>query len=236
MMLGENEPATRTVRVLTIDDQQIFRTLAREVIDATPGFESIGDAADGESGLDAVGRLAPDLVLLDVRMPGLDGVQVLRQIRAFDERVPVIMVTANEDVGLAKETLRLGAFDYVAKPFDFDYLDRAVAAGLSRMGDTTPAGGATKDDPWMPLTRAAFSAARAMQPPARTSTGERIEAAALAAARNATAGRCAIAGEHLSEMKLLLDVAAEFGDLPAADRALVESALEAARRSLLAAG
>jgi hypothetical protein len=75
-----------------------------------------------------------------------------------------------------------------------------------------------------------------MQPPARTSTGERMETAALAAARNAAAGRGATAGEHLAEMQLLLDVAAEFGDLPAADRALVESALEAARRSLPAAG
>jgi two-component system response regulator (stage 0 sporulation protein F) len=221
-------------RILVVDDEAPVREVLAEYF-ATEGY-AVEAAGSGVEALTVVRGGRADLVLLDVRMPGLDGVQILRQIRAFDERVPVIMVTANEDVGLAKETLRLGAFDYVAKPFDFDYLDRAVAAGLSRMGDTTPAGGATKDDPWMPLTRAAFSAARAMQPPARTSTGERIEAAALAAARNATAGRCAIAGEHLSEMKLLLDVAAEFGDLPAADRALVESAIEAARRSLPAAG
>jgi len=67
---------------------------------------------------------------------------------------------------------------------------------------------------------------------ARSSTGERLEAAALAAARDAAAGRYAAADEYLAELQLLLDIAAEFGDLPAADRALVESALEAARRSL----
>jgi len=67
---------------------------------------------------------------------------------------------------------------------------------------------------------------------ARVSTGERLETAALAAARNAAVGRAATADEHLAEIVLLLDIATEFGDLPAADRALVESALEAARRSL----
>jgi DNA-binding response OmpR family regulator len=168
-------------------------------------------------------------------MPGLDGVQVLRRIRELDDRVPVIMVTANEDVGLAKETLKLGAFDYVAKPFDFDYLDRAVAAGLARVAERAP-GHAAEDDPWKTLARAAFGAARAMAFPARASTGERLETAALAAARNAAAGRYAAADESLAEMQLLLDIAAELGDLPAADRALVESALEAARRSLALAG
>ena len=67
---------------------------------------------------------------------------------------------------------------------------------------------------------------------ARTSTGERLETAALAAACDAAAGRGADAGERLTGVAMLLDLAAEFGDLPAADRALVESAIEAARRSL----
>jgi hypothetical protein len=67
---------------------------------------------------------------------------------------------------------------------------------------------------------------------ARASTGERLETVALAAARDAAAGREAAAGEHLAEVTMLLDLAAELGDLPAADRALVESAIEAARRSL----
>ena len=221
-------------RILVVDDEAPVREVLTEYF-TTEGY-AVEGAGSGAEALTVVRGGRADLVLLDVRMPGLDGVQVLRKIREINEDVPVIMVTANEDVGLAKETLRLGAFDYVAKPFDFDYLDRAVAAGLARAGEKAPAGDAPEDDPWKRLARAAFGAARAMQPPARTSTGERIETAALAAARNAAAGRCAVADEHLAEMQLLLDVAAEFGDLPAADRALVESALEAARRSLQAAG
>ncbi len=124
-------------RILVVDDEAPVREVLTEYF-ATEGY-AVEAAGSGVEALTVVRGGRADLVLLDVRMPGLDGVQVLRQIRAFDERVPVIMVTANEDVGLAKETLRLGAFDYVAKPFDFDYLDRAVAAGLARMGDTTPA-------------------------------------------------------------------------------------------------
>jgi len=221
-------------RILVVDDEAPVREVLTEYF-TTEGY-AVEGAGSGAEALTVVRGGRADLVLLDVRMPGLDGVQVLRKIREINGDVPVIMVTANEDVSLAKETLKLGAFDYVAKPFDFDYLDRAVAAGLARVGDKAPTVSATEGDPWKRLARAAFGAARAMQPPARTSTGERLETAALAAARDAAAGRRAVAGEHLAEMQLLLDVAAEFGDLPAADRALVESALEAARRSLAVAG
>jgi two-component system response regulator (stage 0 sporulation protein F) len=219
-------------RILVVDDEAPVREVLSEYF-STEGY-AVESAGSGAEALSAVRGGRVDLVLLDVRMPGLDGVQVLRKIREFGSGVPVIMVTANEDVALAKETLKLGAFDYVAKPFDFDYLDRAVAAGLARISDK--AGQSEKDDPWKRLTRAAFGATRTMQEPARTSTGERIETAALAAARHAAAGRAAVAAEHLAEMQLLLDVAAEFGDLPAEDRALVESALEAARRSLPVSG
>ncbi|PYN43208.1 MAG: hypothetical protein DME00_27430 [Candidatus Rokuibacteriota bacterium] len=221
-------------RILVVDDEAPVREVLTEYF-TTEGY-AVEGAGSGAEALTVVRGGRADLVLLDVRMPGLDGVQVLRKIREINGDVPVIMVTANEDVSLAKETLKLGAFDYVAKPFDFDYLDRAVAAGLARVGDKAPTVSATEGDPWKRLARAAFGAARAMQPPARTSTGERLETAALAAARDAAAGRRTVAGEHLAEMQLLLDVAAEFGDLPAADRALVESALEAARRSLPVAG
>ena len=213
-------------RILVVDDETPVRDVLTEYF-ATEGYD-VEAAGSGVEALAAVRGGRADLVLLDVRMPGLDGVQVLRRIRELDRRVPVIMVTANEDVGLAKETLKLGAVDYVAKPFDFDYLDRAVAAGLARVGEQAGRPDATEDDPWKTLGCAAFGAARAMGAPARASTGERLESAA--------AGRSAAADEYLAEMQLLLDIAAELGDIPAADRALVESALEAARRSLALAG
>jgi DNA-binding response OmpR family regulator len=216
-------------RILVVDDEAPVREVLTEYF-ATEGY-AVEAATSGTEALTAVQAGRADLVLLDVRMPGLDGVQVLRRIRAVAENLPVIMVTANEDVGLAKETLSLGAFDYVAKPFDFDYLDRAVAAGLARVTDKD--GAVSPDgDPWKRLTLTVFRVGRAMEPKARTSTGERLETAALGAAREAASGRGTGAEEHLAEVSMLADLAAQFGDLPAADRALVESAVDAARRSL----
>ena len=217
-------------RILVVDDEAPIREVLTEYF-ATEGY-AVEVATSGVEALTAIRGRRADLVLLDVRMPGLDGVQVLRRIRELDDSVPVIMVTANEDVGLAKETLKLGAFDYIAKPFDFEYLDRAVAAGLARAGTKSP----TEDDPWKPLAHSVFRVTRTMPPLGRASTGERLEAAALAAALDRAAGNVAAAGGHLAEISLLLDIAAAFGDLPATDRALVESALEAARRSLPVAG
>jgi len=217
-------------RILVVDDEAPIREVLTEYF-ATEGY-AVEAATSGVEALAAIRGRRADLVLLDVRMPGLDGVQVLRRIRELDDSVPVIMVTANEDVGLAKETLKLGAFDYVAKPFDFEYLDRAVAAGLARAGTKSPA----DEDPWSPLALIVFRIARGMAPLGRSSTGERLESAALAAAIDGAAGRLAAAGGRLAEISLLLDIAAAFGDLPATERALVEPALEAARRSLPVAG
>ena len=217
-------------RILVVDDEAPVREVLTEYF-ATEGY-AVEAATSGIEALTAVQAGRADLVLLDVRMPGLDGVQVLRRIRAVAANLPVIMVSANEDVRLAEETLSLGAFDYVAKPFDFDYLDRAVAAGLARVTDKDEAVSVPDGDPWKRLTLTVFRVGRAIEPKARTSTGERLETAALAAARDAAAGRGTGAEEHIAEVSMLLDLAAEFGDLPAADRALVESAVDAARRSL----
>jgi len=213
-------------RILVVDDEEPVRDVLCEYFESQ-GF-GVEAAPDGEAALAALGRLRPDLVLLDVRMPGIDGVEVLRRIRRADPDVPVIMVTANEDVALAKEMLKLGAFDYVAKPFDFSYLDR----GVSEAAETPePA-----DKPWPALTRAVFRAARGMAAAARSSTGSRLETAALAAARLAGSGQSKEAAQHLGELALLLGIAAELGDLTGPDLAAVESALSSARRALPSAG
>jgi FixJ family two-component response regulator len=65
----------------------------------------------------------------------MSGVDVLRQIRALDRSIAVVMVTANTDVTLARETLQIGAFDYVAKPFDFGHLRRVVEAAMANVTD-----------------------------------------------------------------------------------------------------
>ena len=84
------------IRVLTVDDQAVFRGIAREVIDATPGFESVGEASSGEEALQAVARLAPQLVLLDVRMPGLDGIEVARRLFATHPETVLVLISIED--------------------------------------------------------------------------------------------------------------------------------------------
>jgi two-component system, NarL family, invasion response regulator UvrY len=99
MTLGRNHSPARdapAVRVLTVDDQERFRVVARDVIDATAGFEFAGEAENGEEALRAVDRLAPQLVLLDVRMPGIDGIEVARRLRASHPETLVVLISIEE--------------------------------------------------------------------------------------------------------------------------------------------
>jgi two-component system, NarL family, invasion response regulator UvrY len=84
------------VRVLTVDDQATFRGIARAVIDATPGFDAVGEAASGTEALAAVDRLDPELVLLDVRMPGLDGIEVARRLSASHPDTLLVLISIEE--------------------------------------------------------------------------------------------------------------------------------------------
>jgi DNA-binding NarL/FixJ family response regulator len=84
------------VRVLVVDDQLAFRDAAHELIDATVGFEWIGAASCGEQGVEQAERLRPDLVLMDVRMPGIGGVEAARQIVSRGVPAIVVLVTAGQ--------------------------------------------------------------------------------------------------------------------------------------------
>jgi two-component system invasion response regulator UvrY len=92
--------ASPPVSVLTVDDQAMFRGVAREVIDATPGFESVGEAASGEEALRAVDRLTPKMVLVDVRMPGLDGIEVARRLCATHPQTLVVLISIEDSVDI----------------------------------------------------------------------------------------------------------------------------------------
>jgi two-component system, response regulator, stage 0 sporulation protein F len=218
-------------RILIVDDEQSVREVLSEYF-SEQGY-GVETAGGGEEALALVGKRAPDLVLLDVRMQGMDGVQTLRRLREIAPGTSVIMVTANEDVGLARETLKLGALDYVAKPFDFVYLERAVLAGMAQAGASPdvaapPSGG----DPWRDLALAVFQSVRGMGAAPRASTGERLESVALAAAREAALGRRDPAAAALNEMELLLHVATELRDLGGADVGAILAAVDLARQAL----
>jgi len=192
--------------------------------------------ASGEKALAAFTRERPDIVLLDIRMSGIDGVTVLKRLHEADPNVPVIMVTANEDEAMARDTLAIGAFDYVAKPFDFEHLDRIVAAALlysARMpvrGEPAPP--RRPDDRWSLLVSDVFRVVRRMAPEGRASTGVRLEDTALIAAQYAIGGRLADAAQALAELDFLVGVASRLGDLSATGRSVLDNALKTARAGL----
>lgn len=83
--------------MLTVDDQAVFRAAARTVVNATPGFQPVGEAASGPEGLELAGRLHPDLVLMDVVMPGMDGTEAARRLGAASPGVVVVLMSAFDD-------------------------------------------------------------------------------------------------------------------------------------------
>jgi len=103
------------VTVLTVDDQRIFLRTARSLIEATPGFEQVGEAASGEEALELAAHLRPDLVLVDVRMPGMDGVETARRLSEADPATTVVLISLDEVPQLSTAVDRAGAAGYIRK-------------------------------------------------------------------------------------------------------------------------
>src|SRR3954464_13829300 len=103
------------VSVLTVDDQDVFRRVAHDVIVATPGFESVGEVCSGEEALSAVERLRPDLVLLDVRMPGIGGVEAARRITSSHPDTVVVLISIEEPDEIGHAVQGCGAATVVHK-------------------------------------------------------------------------------------------------------------------------
>ena len=116
-------------KILVVDDEPEVRRLLQDFL-SSRGYDVVL-AADGMETLATVADQEPDLVLLDVAMPVMNGVETLTKIAALDPPVRVIMVTANADISLMAKLLALGAVDYIPKPFDLDYLEQAVSIQLA---------------------------------------------------------------------------------------------------------
>src|SRR5207344_1135249 len=102
-------------RILVIDDEAAIRDSLRMTLEYE-GYDFIG-AATGQEGIALAEREAPDLVLLDVKMPGMDGLEVLDRLRAMNETLPVVVISGHGTIGTAVEATKKGAFDFIEKPF-----------------------------------------------------------------------------------------------------------------------
>jgi len=103
------------VRVLICDDQEAFRAAAREVVNATQGFEVVGEAETGEESVLAAGRLHPDLVLMDVHLPGIDGLEASRRLRAAYPKVAVLLMSTYDREAFAARIAASGAIAFISK-------------------------------------------------------------------------------------------------------------------------
>jgi DNA-binding NarL/FixJ family response regulator len=121
-----------TIRVVLVDDQSMIRTGLRMVLAAEPDIEVVGEAADGAEGVAVVTRLQPDVVLLDVRMPGMDGLEAARRIVAGQLPTRVVVLTTFDEDEYVAAALRAGVSGFllkVAPPEDLVAAVRTVASG-----------------------------------------------------------------------------------------------------------
>ncbi len=123
-------------RILVVDDEDEVRQLVAEFLEAK-GY-SVITAATGVEALTAVKHYRPDLVLMDVMMPKMNGLETLDRIREIDRRVGVIMLTGVQDERVAREAMRKEAYDYITKPLDFGYLELAILTKLAQAGAVGP--------------------------------------------------------------------------------------------------
>ena len=128
-----------TISVLLVDDHTLFRSGVRSLLQRHPRFDVVGEAADGVDGVKRALQLQPDVILLDLNMPGMSGVETLQLIQQDRPGTAVIMLTVSEEAEDLAAALQAGARGYLIKNIDADYLIRAVeraAAGESVLAES----------------------------------------------------------------------------------------------------
>jgi CheY-like chemotaxis protein len=117
--------------VLVVDDEPLFVDVISDYLATLPGFE-VARAENGQIAVDVVNQNRPDVILLDINMPVMNGLDALKQIHAIDPTLPVLMITGS-DAASASAGLRAGAYGYLPKPMDLRYIRHllGVALGLA---------------------------------------------------------------------------------------------------------
>ena len=111
-------------KIMVVDDDTSISSLIKDFF-TKKGYKVI-TAGNGQDALDKFSKEHPIIVLLDMRLPGMDGLLALKRIREIDDKVGVIIVTGVKDEGVFEEAKKLGAYEYIVKPFDLDYLETCV--------------------------------------------------------------------------------------------------------------
>ena len=117
-----------SAKILIVDDQYGIRILLNEIFQKE-GYKTY-QAANGVQALSIVEKDRPDLVILDMKIPGMDGLEILRRVKKHDETIQVIIMTAYGELDMIHEAMTLGAITHFAKPFDIDEIRAAVRKEL----------------------------------------------------------------------------------------------------------
>lgn len=120
------------ISVLIVEDDPMVAQINRRCIEAVTGFQVVGTASNGEDAFKLVKSIKPDLLVLDIYMPKLNGLQLLKNIRKEDLAVDVILVTAAKDLPSIEEGFKWGIVDYLVKPFELDRFKSALEAYKNR--------------------------------------------------------------------------------------------------------
>ncbi len=233
-------------RILVVDDEKLIRWSVGERLQRD-GYEVVA-AESGEQALDMVAANAPDLLLLDVRLPGIDGLTTLQRALAIQPDVPVLMMSAHSTVDIAVEAMKHGAIDFLVKPFPFQSLDAAVERALAtartrrqiaaltseRRGRSEPIAAivgqsAAFEQVRSMVTRLAASDATTVLIEGESGSGKEVVARAVhfgsaRADRPFLQVNCAALPEHLLESELFGHERGAFTDAHTQKRGLFESA------------
>ncbi|KQL39872.1 MULTISPECIES: response regulator [Bacillaceae] len=117
-------------KLLIVDDQYGIRLLLHEIF-KKEGYE-VFQAANGFQAIDIVVKDCPDLVILDMKIPGMDGVEILKRIKEINKDIKVILMTAYGELDIIEEAKKLGALQYFPKPFDIDEIKKVVREHTSQ--------------------------------------------------------------------------------------------------------
>jgi DNA-binding response OmpR family regulator len=224
-------------KILVVDDEPNMAQLLAEYL-TEQGYQVV----TAHGGIEALAKIdleKPQVILLDVRMPGMDGVEVLRRIRSFDTQVGILMISANDDIDLAKQTIEMGAFDYTLKPVDFAYLSRAVDTMMARAAarpvpaiESEGAGAPSAHNLLYDLALGIFRTTRALSPAARESLGRELEQAALVALQRGAGGDKQEVVRALNQIRTLLRFAKDLGDISDDAHRVLETSVARARRAI----
>ena len=188
------------IGVLVVDDDFMVARVHTGFVERVPGFAVVGTAHTGSDALEAIAALRPDLVLLDIYLPDISGLEVLRRLREQQSPVDVLVVTAARDVDTVRGALRGGAVHYVVKPFSFDTLRDGLeryAAAWQRLSAAGSPAQADVDRLFGTLRPGEVDAAQGPQPGHRGADRHRaaLQRDRPVGGRMRRAGR-AVPGEH----------------------------------------